>query len=200
MPRSLTSTMITELQKGTVAPIYLVAVQFTSGVQYMWNGIGSVVWNGQTWLGVGNLGAIQGLTQATDITARNVTLTLNGIPNSLLELAIAECSQNYQAQIWFGFIASDGSILADPSQVWLGYTDVPTIMEGGDTSSISITVENKLVARQASNRRYTSEDQAIDFPTDTGFRYVASVQNFTGTWGKPGAWINPSNPFLGVEK
>ena len=33
-------------------------------------------------------------------------------------------------------------------------------------------------------RRYTNEDQQIDYPTDVGFEYVQSLQDFEIKWGR----------------
>jgi hypothetical protein len=54
--------------------------------------------------------------------------------------------------------------------------DTMTISEAGEYSTITISVENKLVAFERSRvRRYTAEDQKIEHPTDKGFEYVTAI-------------------------
>jgi hypothetical protein len=61
---------------------------------------------------------------------------------------------------------------------------VATVQDEGDTATISISCENDLIRlAQASMRRYTNDDQAILYPTDTGFQYVPAVQAWNGSWG-----------------
>ena len=56
----------------------------------------------------------------------------------------------------------------------------------GTYSTISIAVENKLVAFERSKvRRYTAEDQKIDHPTDKGFEFVTSIVQKEIIWGRP---------------
>ena len=62
--------------------------------------------------------------------------------------------------------------------------DVMTITEAGDSSTISIACENKLIALERSKeRRYTPEDQKIDFPNDKGFEFVADTSKQEIIWG-----------------
>jgi hypothetical protein len=64
--------------------------------------------------------------------------------------------------------------------------DTMTISESGSYSTISISVENKLVAFERTKvRRYTAEDQKIDHPTDKGFEYVTAIVEKEIIWGRP---------------
>jgi len=185
MSRDLTESMLTQLEAGHVSPLFLADLEFASSTEHVWSGIGNIEWNGHTYRGLGHLASISAVTEKNEIQAQNITISLSGIPSELLEEAINEVKPNGTVKVWFGFMTNSGSIVADPSQVCLGSMDVPTINEGADTSMISITVENPLVDLQrANNRRYTHEDQKIDFPTDKGFEYVAAIQNWNGKWGK----------------
>jgi hypothetical protein len=56
--------------------------------------------------------------------------------------------------------------------------DVPSISEGGDTATITITAENRLLdLERVRVRRYTQEDQARDDVTDLGFEFVPALQD-----------------------
>jgi hypothetical protein len=82
------------------------------------------------------------------------------------------------AALWLGFFSSTGQLLADPLPLWLGQLDVPTVTDGAETCTVSITVENALLALNlSSNRRFTTLDQQLDFPGDTGFDYVSAMQD-----------------------
>jgi hypothetical protein len=184
MPRPLTPTMTAEVTGAVLRPCFFVQAHFLSGDLFLWSGVGTVKWNGQAWLGVGTLGQISAIQESAAVQANNVTLTLSGIPSDLLGKAVNETRQGYPVQIWFGSLGDDNNVLADPLKCFAGLMDVPSIEEGDDTSTISITVENILVDLQRSReRRYTHEDQQIDFPGDLGFQYVVGIQNWNGVWG-----------------
>jgi len=63
--------------------------------------------------------------------------------------------------------------------------DVMTIEDGGETSTISLTVESKLVRlEKASNRRYTEANHQSRYSTDTFFSYVSGLQSRDIVWGR----------------
>jgi hypothetical protein len=67
-----------------------------------------------------------------------------------------------------------------------GFMDVMTIEDNGETSTIQVSAENKLIAFQRTAvRRYTAEDQKIEHPTDKGFEFVAKIQEKEIIWGRP---------------
>jgi hypothetical protein len=193
MARDLTDDFKVEIEGKLVRPIIFAFLDFVDDPVYIWSGVGTVSWNGHSWLGVGNLGGISAVQETADTIAQNITLSLSGIPTEYLSDVIEAVKQNTDVQVWFGFLADDNSIVADPYQVFRGHIDVPTITEGADTSTVSITCENPLIDLQrASGRRYTPDDQRIDYSTDKGFDYVAAIQEWNGTWGKAGASGNVS--------
>jgi hypothetical protein len=187
MPRTLTPALEAAIAAGKVNPFYMAAIQFLSGPMYVWTGIGTITWNGHDWLGVGTLGGVSSIAQSSDVTAENITLTLSGIPSDMVSAAIGECRQNFSVEVWVGMMDDAGAIVLDPVRAFAGRMDVPTINDAGDSASISITAENPLVDLQrASERRYTHDDQQIDFPGDKGFQYVPAIQEWNGVWGKAG--------------
>lgn len=193
MPRGYSSAFGTELAGQYLRPCFFCQIQFTSGISYIWSGIGNIAWNGQTWSGVGSLGKISKIEESSEVKATNISLELSGIDSNLLHQAIGETRQGYPVQIWFGALSANPTklvtgpptIIADPWKVFSGRMDQPTIQEGADTSTISISVESRMVDLQRPReRRYTHQDQQIDFPGDLGFEYVESLQNWSGIWGK----------------
>jgi hypothetical protein len=56
--------------------------------------------------------------------------------------------------------------------------DKPTIDVSGTSATITINCENRLVEMNVSaERRYTHEDQQVDYPGDLGFQFVNSIQD-----------------------
>ena len=195
MARNLSTGAIAQLLAGHCQPIFLVSIQFVSTTEYVWTGIGNLVWNGQTWQGLGEFGNISAIGETADVNALNITLTLSGVPSDLLGYAMSECRINYPVTIWVGFLAPDGTVVADPYKCWNGALDVPTIEEGGETSTISITAENSLVDMgRAPNRRFTDADQKRDYPNDDGFVFVPGCVAWDGTWGSPGPGNSAGGP------
>ncbi len=181
--RDISSTALAALSAGTVAPFYLVAIAFTSGTYRAWTGVNTVVWNSYEWTGTGDLLGVSAITQTSDLSAEGITIELSGLNSDDVSSIINEVQQNAALDVWYGMLSS-GAIIADPVHCFSGHIDVPTIQDDGDKATISITAENELITlSRASQRRYTQDNQQIDFPLDTGFQYVPSVQLWNGAWG-----------------
>jgi hypothetical protein len=179
--------MLAQLSAQKIKPVLFLQMQFTDGAAYMWSGIGNLQWNGQTWLGLGQLGTISAIEESSEIKATNVTFTLAGISQEDIRHALVQVRQGSPVKLWFGCLGDNNNVLADPLQIFAGRMDVPTIDEGTQTATISIAVENRLIdLNRSRERRYTDQDQQIDHPGDLGMQYVQLIQNWNGTWGKAG--------------
>jgi len=186
MPRDLAAPMAAALDDEPVRPAWFVAIEFESGWVRVWSGIGSKVWNGETWAGVGDLGSISPAGEPTELRAEGVTLTLSGIPSALVGVTLGDARQGKAAQVWFALLAADGSVIADPAPSFVGRVDVPTIEHRPDGATISITVEGRLIdLERPRERRYTNEDQQAAYPGDLGLEHVAQIASEPFQWGGP---------------
>jgi hypothetical protein len=183
--RNVTTQVIDALAASMVRPAFFVEAWFTSGPIHVWTGYGSVSWNGQTWLGVGTLGSISTIEEGSDIQARGITLEMSGIDVNLLEGILSEFQVGLPVRVWLGLFDSTMALIPDPLLSFAGRMDQPTLDVGGETASISINCESRLIDMNvACDRRYTDEDQQLDHPGDRGFEFVNSIQEITVTWGR----------------
>lgn len=210
MSRSLDGIMLQAIAEGTVYPFYTVDLMFDSvtGVSsplYLWTGSGTVTIEGNSYIGTGQFLELSAFEETTDISARNATLTLSGIPSDLLSLALQIPYQGRKCIIQFGvfttgnILKEDGAYLLKEdggkfileateksrSIVFSGFMDQMKITEAGDTSQISLIVESRLVdLERVRVRRYTSEDQKSRFTNDLGFDFVNDLQDKEIFWGR----------------
>ena len=186
-------------------PAFFVKIAFADQTLYLWSGVWPFVASGTaysssatfpygtTFTGLGWLGKISSIPQINKVQARNVTLMLSGIPVNLVAEAVNQVRMTGTATIWFGFLnVSTGAIIPDPSQVFYGALDVPTLQDSGETCTIAITAENPLVSLQdAPNRRFDDLDQQIYSPGDLGFSFVDSLPNMALFWPVPYNFPSP---------
>jgi hypothetical protein len=190
MSRSLSAEMLAVATADIVRPIYLVKAEFDSTPPedrnlYLWSGFGDLTFNGKNYLGVGNLLSISAVDESTDLTASGASIVLSGIQSPLLAIARDEDYQGRPITIYLGALDDTGDLIASPTVLFSGFMDVMTIAEAGETSTISVTAENKLIAFDRSYvRRYTAEDQKIDYPNDMGFEFVAKIADQEIIWGR----------------
>ena len=190
MSRTLTSGMTTVTTADVVRPAYFVRMVFDSGespnVLNLWNGMGDLAFGGNTYTGVGDLLSISQITETADIQATGINVSLTGVKSSFIVIAKDHDYQGRALTVSLGAFDASGSLIADPVIVFSGFMDTMTISENGAYSTISISVENKLIAFERSKvRRYTAEDQKIDHPTDKGFEFVTAIVQKDIIWGRP---------------
>ena len=184
MARDLTAGVITQLQAASVEVGVLFEGEFESGWVRLWSGVGTLSWDSKSWSGVGTLLGISGIDETNEIRASGLTVSLSGVPSDLLSAALGDARSGKTGRVYLAFFSS-GSIVADPILQFEGRLDVPAIEDGPETATISISYESELIdLERARERRYTPEDQAIDFPGDLGFDYVAALQDAQITWGR----------------
>lgn len=182
--RSLSSEMQAVATAETVRPILLIESDFDSGDINLWNGIGQLNYGGKTYIGAGNLLAVEPVSESTDLRANGTSVTLSGINNTLVGLAKDEDYQGRALTVKLGAMDENNDVIADPVIMFSGFMDTMMLTESGDSSSITIDVENKLIQMDRSKvRRFTDNDQRIDHPDDDGLSFVAKIQDREIKWG-----------------
>lgn len=178
--------MTTEVTAAELSPIILVQAEFDSGDTNLWSGYGNIVFDGDNYTGAGNLLQISSIEETEDIEARGVTITVSGIPSSLISIALSENYQDRPIKIWFGALnESTGALISDPELMFRGRMDTMQITEDGETALIAVRAENNLIAlKRPRERRYTSDDQKLDYSTDTFFDQVPALQDDEIVWGR----------------
>jgi len=184
MSRDLTSVVSTALSADVIEPFFAVDLLFDSPNQvYLWNGIGDLTISSKTYLGAGELLQIAAIEETSDIAARGASLSLSGIDNSASSLFLKALATPYQGRvckIYFGVMGTP----SDYVEVFSGYMDQMSIEEGPETTTISLSVENKLVAlERPAGTRYTASSQRDRHPGDAGLDFVAGLQTKKIIWG-----------------
>ena len=182
MSRTVASSLITAWAGDTAQPYFAVELALTSGTIRFWSGYGERTINGDTYIGAGQLVGITGLEEVADLSAKAVTVSLNGVPGELISLALQEPYQRRKCRVYFGDVTA-----VDVVEVFTGRLNKMTIEDTAETGVIDILVDSKMVeAEKASNRRYTSASQKSRHSTDTFFDYVAAIQDAEIVWGRNG--------------
>jgi len=180
MSRIIPAAMLTALGQDVVEPFFAVRLQFDGGSFNIWSGYGNRTINSLTYTGAGDLLKIDGLGEVGDMAATSATVSLNGMDSNIVSAALGEPYQGRPASIYFGVASVAGVV-----EVFSGFMDVMTIQDTSDTSTISLTIESKLVALdRVQGRRYTSESQKARYPNDTFFDYVAELADKEVLWGR----------------
>jgi hypothetical protein len=208
MSRDLSTGVSDALEDDVIYPFTAVELQFDGdNVVRLWTGVGTLVFEGQSWTGAGELLDISSIEETSDISAKGATVTLSGVPSSVLSLALSEPYQGRVGKIYLGLLTvrylqkesesyilqQDGSRIELEEQettlteVFSGFMDRMTIDEQAESSTIGLSLENKLVTLERPRiARYSHEFQRTLDSTDKGLEYVESLQLKEFVWGPNG--------------
>lgn len=205
MSRDLSLNTIDALDEEVFYPFFAVELLFDDSIVRTWTGVGLLTLaDGTEWYGAGEILEISSVEETQEMAAKGATVTMSGIPSELLSLALSEPYQGRVCNIYFGnflqgnlleeggafILYENGSKVGLESgktgfnQMFSGYMDQMNIEEGPQTSTIELTVENKLInLERARVARFTSGYQKSKFAGDKGLDFVESMQDKTVSWG-----------------
>ena len=206
MSRDLSVNTIENISENVVYPFFATELRFDGNIVRMWTGQGTLVLaDGTEWVGLGQLLNISSIEETSEMSVKGASISLSGIPSELLSLALSEPYQGRIAKIYFGTFqqgsilqeTSDYILLQDGSRINLeststgfnelfsGYMDQMNIEEAGDTATIEMMVENKLIdLERARVARFTSGYQKSVYPGDLGLDFMEDLQDKKISWGR----------------
>jgi hypothetical protein len=206
MSRDLSVNTIENISENVVYPFFATELRFDGNIVRMWTGQGTLVLSdGTEWVGLGQLLNISSIEETSEMSVKGASISLSGIPSNLLSLALSEPYQGRIAKIYFGTFqqgsilqeTSDYILLQDGSRINLeststgfnelfsGYMDQMNIEESGDTATIEMMVENKLIdLERARVARFTSGYQKSVYPGDLGMDFIEDLQDRKISWGR----------------
>jgi len=185
MTRSVTSAVNTIFESDSVKPFLAIDLAFDGGNFTAWTGYGNLTFGGTTYVGAGDFLSVSPVKENAEVQANGIDISLSGIPSDLISSALNETYQGRSCKLFLGVLDSSNAVVADPITLFSGRMDLMTIDDSGDTASINVTAESRLIdLDRTRERRYTSEDQKIDFPNDKGLEFIADLQDKEITWGR----------------
>lgn len=187
MSRTIGNTFGTQLTSGSLRPFYAIKMKFTSGELRITTTYSNLVIDNESYIGTGDIINISPITETSDTRATGVEIILNGLDTAILSAGLTEDTQGMVVEIYFGVldtVDNADAIVDTPYQIFSGFIDAMILKENGESSSLTFTIENKLVTlEKAIDRRYTDQDQKNLFAGDRGLEFVASLQDKTISWG-----------------
>ena len=179
----MSSKTISGITDSEIQPFYAVELFFDSGTVRLWTGYADKDIGGDTYIGTGNLLSIPNVEEVADMSARSAEIVLSGVSASLVSLALQEPYQGRNARILFGI--ENQTPVEEPVEIFGGLMDVMTINDSGEASTISLTVESRLVELERVRPfRYTDNNHKLRHPNDDFFSFVPALQDREILWGR----------------
>jgi hypothetical protein len=187
LARDIELTLVSALQQTVIRPAVLVEIDSSTGVERFWSGVGTLAWPASpavNWTGLGELLGVSNIDETRDVQAKGIKLTLSGIANSMVSLALSAAEPGRTVNLYLVMLDANGVVIVDPYLAFSGPTDAINLVEGGDTSISELAVESELIRLQRANEsRFTHDDQQIRFSGDLGFEFVEQLQELKLQFG-----------------
>lgn len=192
--RELTAALVSA-STGTYFQFVIFAeMEFDAGDIFVHNGIGPLTWSGDTYLGVGDFGAVSIIEEGPEVSPYAVGVALSGIDPTLQNTSL---NLNYYMRpitLSIGAIDGTGALADVPDELWSGFMDTMTVATG-DKEVIHLTCESDLaIFDQANGERFSDTQLQTDFPGDLFFELLDQVEDSKLVWGAAGVAIATGAP------
>lgn len=182
MARPLTARMAEALKKRK--PLALLAeIDHPSGAARFWTGVGVLSWNGFSWTGAGTLGSVAPIKHTSDLTIQEINFGLAAV-DPAIAATLGDNVRNLSGKVWLACLGSGNSVIADPFQIVDAVLDYQSFSAAADgTVAISITARTGFYTLdRALDEAWTTEEQKLTYPTDSGLDLISGLQNQTIQW------------------
>lgn len=180
--RNIDSTLYAELQKQVIYPILLVYIDWPSGVVRAHSGTGALTYDGETWIGVGELGGITIPDEAGGVVPSSAVLEIASTVDGLLAHVDEVDARGKQVDIYLGATTTPGGVtlVGVPHRFFTGSVSKSDFDLADDRRIATLTVQVKSgqPARASAQIVHSDEDQQVTVPGDTIFRRVAHAEKW----------------------
>lgn len=171
MTLGIPAPLLASLGADNSFPVYFVSVGLTPAL-YIWTGVGATTQNdadgvSRTWTGIGDFGVIHGLGTTRALRATRASLSLVGIPGSVVSGSAVAATrairyQGKEVDIYISTLSpSSGTPLFAPAVIWSGYADAIS-MSFGEEVRILLPCENRVSRlRRTNGLRMTTESHNL---------------------------------------
>jgi hypothetical protein len=180
------SQLIRAIQaQSTLYLSHLVRLDFTSGTEYVWTGVGLFRDNkGQVWKGLGELASITDFDRDI-VSGQTPTFSLSGVDPAMAARALASSSEikGRWFTIFEHYFNDTWAPLDDPKAIMVGLMDRATSTVTADKATISIATLTCLHRRRRPALAYLSDaTQQTLYPGDRGCSEIPRLVHADEIW------------------
>ena len=187
MARGLSSAVKTELATGVIDPVLLIEIGFNTP-KYLTNApfdiVSSVSGSSRTYQTNGHLRNITGVNETNKPTKNTLSLSLSGVDQTYISLALSENIINSEVYIYRGFLNTSNALIADPFLLFFGTIDEYKITDTTETANLVLQITSHWGNFSKTSGRVTTYNaQQRFFSGDKGMEFAAlTVRDIK--WGR----------------
>lgn len=173
-----TSAQQTALEKPVVHAAWFVEFFFVSGTLRLCSYGATYTWGGYDWIGLGSLGKISPVDEASGVASSAMMFGLNVAQPSVLALAVGnvEDYRGQPAKLYFCPLDENGVLIDTPEICWAGLMDSMSVGIDGEEGQITLKCETSSYGlKRRPSMRLNAAQQKQRHPTDTGFDFLNNL-------------------------
>ena len=158
-------------------PVVLLHVDWPGGAVRVHSGLGTLVWGGHEWTGVGVAGSLTLPDESAGLAALPGEMRLGGDPAAIDAVHDVDPS-GVAVDVWFGAVTerAGATLVGAPFSIFTGYVDGmgdETVADGaGVARAVIAGLASGPSQRAGGAAHHSYEDQIAAFPGDTAGRWL----------------------------
>jgi hypothetical protein len=171
MPRTIHATMLGKLNDTAVhAWRFFFSLAVAPGAdERLWTGTGPIVWNGQTWLGIGRILFMSDYRVGMMGNLSNWSLTLGAADPARLVRYFADTVENRTITFYAAIVnETTGALLPDPVMVVQRRMHVGAYTRSKDEYSLTIEGESPMATMRRGGHRVRAHADQLEWAKDLG--------------------------------
>lgn len=196
--REITTTNQNQVSADYLEQVLLLKLDF-SDPAYIHSSFGELVFDGNTYIGVGDFGAISTLREQAKLGPAPLELALSGVNPLLIQESLDSTEYRATVTLYEGYRQDDGTLADDPWVVWSGWWEHAS-MSLGANNAIRATAQHDLsILNEKDGSRYSDEDQQQLYSGDVGFEFTPYMADLQLAWAGGRASSVIGGPLVPVD-
>jgi hypothetical protein len=183
--RDIDPALLAEYQKPIFYPVAMVYLDAPDGDLFLHSGVGELSYDGETWLGLGGIGAISIPAEDSGAVPEEAVLTIVGPADDLLSLAADQSTRGRQVDIYSGCTTAPGGaiLIGAPLRVFTGSMGKGDFNLGASrrSATFSVMVKSGQPARSGAQIAHSDEEHQSKYPGDTMFRRSSNAAKWANS-------------------
>jgi hypothetical protein len=175
MTRSLSASLISELETNKLNPVELVYLGISTGTYYT-DHYKNLTFDGNTYTASSLFLGSSEVQENADVAVNTLSLKFSGADTTIISLLLNNNYMNKPAKVYRGFLNDSQALIADPFLLFDGRISSFTLEENETTSSINIIIASHWADFEKTSGRRTAENsQKLYFPNDKGMEFASKT-------------------------
>ena len=183
--QGIDTKVLTALTEDRTFPFFAIKAQFDTETVRLWTGKDDISISSETYLGAGTALSFSGVDETQELKSNGITVTLSGMDETVLNLALSEQYQNRKIEIFLGFLDGGTNEVKGTMVLFSGRMLQMSVNDNIEGMTVAVSAESRLVdLERPSQLRYNRGSQQFIDSADTAFKFVQSNLEKEIFWGR----------------